>query len=1590
DFSNFSDDIFLALVRLENAKERKRGEEGYNVEVIGTDGKVYSLDYTTVVNLLGDGKIVIVNGDPVFLNSLGTGLSREIEEKKAVLVAAAKSAVALRQYKKAVKLMKAKRNDEALALFKEAVATRPDYWEAWFNLGYLQKQAGKYVEATKALEKAVKIKPDFIPAWEQLGHSQLKQRDFNGAKEALKRAIALEKENLGDVPKYMDYRPSQVRNYLALTLVLNEQISEALKWIDEAVRIDPDDPEIAHNQASFYALAGKLDHALHLVNQWLKKHPNDQDFHELKVTILEDKENADAIATAGDEKDKDRTGGMMPLLLKQHVKRGMEEYKDKNRLANKAALKAKRTELVREYKSKAWWFEWIPMAIGGLLMVCIQIYRGHLDLSQIADVASYGVQWGMVVFGVGHWLDVQSPEDENNRWTGTALALFGLVLTLIPVYGWALSLVVFTLSHWKTNRIKEEDSLLDRPDDPSPRDIERKARIKNNITREQIDTMFSLFQKGISDIYERYLLKKIAAGEISQVPPEMILDQVNLPKMPTKPEIEKFLEAFNEEKLLIEKNRLAGNPMLFHALQNLIIFTKQLIEKGSQRNIDKIPNNNRFKKMLSIPSEDIEARRNSSLELYRVIAEMNIAEYESLLIEFNEARRLHPAVGRMDPFRLRAILAGILASGYQNSGLRLMGNVEDVDRLLQNLDNFSPYDKAVAKIYAFKATGLDVDFADPDSLEEFRRLWGKEVIEGIEQLEDSKQLYPELPEKPEEVKAKETGKQIDKKEPAGKITGDKADKGRREYYLMKNSGPEYLKKQKEKYLLNEIVNYKSLGPRDPSPADLKELEKNNLQGYPYAWFLEMIEEHFPDFSDDIFLALVRVKNAKEKNWGEKGYNVEVIGTDGKVIALDYMTAVNLVLDEEIVIVNGDPVFLNSSDTGLSEKIKEKKEALVETSKSAVAVIEKYEKNQLKALPVVAEDSTDVRVDWEGAIGSIFAGVFLLPIQNLALLGEGKKPYYYICDKGTFPEDLRSNVVTEFSDLSDGYSVFVMQMDESESLELYSNTQRMRFFSEWMEQSTAVLAGVYDPLTQEQIDASDKFWKIKRIDEEKRKEIKRIHALLKKAEKKKAEMRASMTAVGRRAERAISKNGKTYELEYTSELSMSGFWIELSHFDKNLSSRWYWELSAEEKTQKIMELLRQYPELTEYRECTGENYWNEYYENEAIINQRLQEIRALEGLLFSTVHVGAYTEFDPSSRGYEKQIDTDFLAEELPEDHFFFFLRSTYVDDYNRMEEEKVLDMIKAYRSFYNILDDEFDLIPAIEISEVRRRAIIAYLESLIKESDTLPTALRARFRQIIGTYVYDGGTKLCPYSTYEEWIDITGEQFLDDLYKRSGQKLNAHEKLLAAGDKGVAALARKRLGDKSEVAKLIERLKTRDNGGMMPWLLERYVEQGIENYKNKHLEPTDEAIEKERVRLTHDYQRRAWLLELNPFIAPGGLIGGIILVMGLGLRAGITEPAQLVMLFIQGNMAGLGIGHWFHKKGELTAADRTNRWIGTVLAALSIYFTTIPGIGWIAVGLAGLVFLSSHYLTNRITRVLEDAGKNPIELMSLKDRLGEG
>ena len=122
----------------------------------------------------------------------------------------------------------------AISLFRKAIAIRPDYAEAYFNLGNVHGDAGRRKEAIEAYRKAIEIDPHHVKAYGNLGGMYRAMNRREEALALLEAAVAINR-NLAEAHRNLGSLYSDMG-----------RMEEAIASYRRAIAIEPDFA-IAHN-----------------------------------------------------------------------------------------------------------------------------------------------------------------------------------------------------------------------------------------------------------------------------------------------------------------------------------------------------------------------------------------------------------------------------------------------------------------------------------------------------------------------------------------------------------------------------------------------------------------------------------------------------------------------------------------------------------------------------------------------------------------------------------------------------------------------------------------------------------------------------------------------------------------------------------------------------------------------------------------------------------------------------------------------------------------------------------------------------------------------------------------------------------------------------------------------------------------------------------------------------------------------------------------------------------------------------------------------------------------------------------------------
>ena len=122
------------------------------------------------------------------------------------------------------------KNDKASRYFRNAVEIKPDYGEAWNNLGRSYIEAGKIEKAKGAYKKALEIETYLTPEYPAYNLARLYNREKK-YEQALKYAKTSIKNNWRYVPAY---------HLISQIFTKREKLEKANKWLNRGAEANPE------------------------------------------------------------------------------------------------------------------------------------------------------------------------------------------------------------------------------------------------------------------------------------------------------------------------------------------------------------------------------------------------------------------------------------------------------------------------------------------------------------------------------------------------------------------------------------------------------------------------------------------------------------------------------------------------------------------------------------------------------------------------------------------------------------------------------------------------------------------------------------------------------------------------------------------------------------------------------------------------------------------------------------------------------------------------------------------------------------------------------------------------------------------------------------------------------------------------------------------------------------------------------------------------------------------------------------------------------------------------------------------------------
>jgi len=152
--------------------------------------------------------------------------------------------------------------DAAIEAYNKALAIKPDYADAYYNMGNALQEQGKLEEAIEAYNKVLAIKPKYADACYNMGNALKEQGKLEGAIEAYNKSLAIKPDN------------AEAYSNMGVTLQEQGKLEEAMEAYNKALAIKPDYAEAYNNMGVTLQEQGKLEEAIEAYGKALAIKPN--------------------------------------------------------------------------------------------------------------------------------------------------------------------------------------------------------------------------------------------------------------------------------------------------------------------------------------------------------------------------------------------------------------------------------------------------------------------------------------------------------------------------------------------------------------------------------------------------------------------------------------------------------------------------------------------------------------------------------------------------------------------------------------------------------------------------------------------------------------------------------------------------------------------------------------------------------------------------------------------------------------------------------------------------------------------------------------------------------------------------------------------------------------------------------------------------------------------------------------------------------------------------------------------------------------------------------------------------------------------
>ena len=172
----------------------------------------------------------------------------------------------------------------AVNSYDMAIAIKPDYAKAHYNLGGAYHELSKFDESIKSYESSLEFDPNYAETYNNLGSVLKECGQIKGAINSYEKALLI--------------NPEYIEAYFSLGIIFHElgKLDEAVQSYQKAIENNPNFSEAYNNLGNTFKDLGKLDEAVQSYQEALKINPDYPALHNnLGIAFCELKQLNDAV-----------------------------------------------------------------------------------------------------------------------------------------------------------------------------------------------------------------------------------------------------------------------------------------------------------------------------------------------------------------------------------------------------------------------------------------------------------------------------------------------------------------------------------------------------------------------------------------------------------------------------------------------------------------------------------------------------------------------------------------------------------------------------------------------------------------------------------------------------------------------------------------------------------------------------------------------------------------------------------------------------------------------------------------------------------------------------------------------------------------------------------------------------------------------------------------------------------------------------------------------------------------------------------------------------------------------------------------------